>query len=149
MSRFFENILSNHQFDFPQGLSTHQCLLVLLVKWKSSVDRVKAFDGLLTDLSKAFDCLDHELLIAKLNPYGLSLPALRLIYTYLSNRKRKRKINCFYREWLEISCFVGFLAGSIFGTIFFNIYLTDFFLIMDDIDSKLCRCVFFLDCPKI
>ena len=108
--------------------------LVLLVKWKSSVDRVKGFDALLADLSKAFDCLDHELLIAELNPYGLSLPALRLIYTYLSNRKRKRKINCFYREWLEISCFVGFLAGSIFGTIFFNIYLTDIFLIMDDID---------------
>ena len=98
MSQFFENTLSNHQFGFRRGLNTHQYPLLLLVKWKSSVDRVKAFGALLTDLSKAFDCLDHELLIAKLNAYGLSLPALRLIYTYLSNKKQRTKISCFYRE---------------------------------------------------
>ena len=57
-----------------------------------SVDRGKAFSALLTELSKAFDCLDHELLIAKLNAYGLSLPALRLIHDYLSNRKQRTKI---------------------------------------------------------
>ena len=44
------------------------------------------FGALLTDLSKAFDCLDNELLIAKLNAYGFSLPALKLVHDYLSNR---------------------------------------------------------------
>ena len=59
----------------------------MLEKWKQSVDGGKVFGALLTDLYKAFDCLDHELLIAKLNAYGFSLSALRLINDYLSNRR--------------------------------------------------------------
>ena len=54
--------------------------------------------ALLTDLLEAFNCLDYELLIAKLNASGLSLPALRLIHDYLSNRKQRAKTNCFYSE---------------------------------------------------
>ena len=57
------------------------------------MDNGKAFVVLLTDLSKAFDCLSHELIIAKLNVYGLSLSALNLIQSYLSERKQKTKIN--------------------------------------------------------
>ena len=65
----------------------------MLEKWKRSVDSGKAFGTLLTDLSKAFDCLDHELLIAKLNAYGFSPPVLRLIHDYLSNRKQRTRVN--------------------------------------------------------
>ena len=75
-----------------KGCSTQNCLLNLLDKWKNSTDKGKAFGALLTDLSKAFDCLDHELLTAKLNAYGFTLPALRLIHDYLSNRKQRTKI---------------------------------------------------------
>ena len=46
------------------------------------------FGALLTDFSKDFDCLDHELLIAKLNTYGFSLTALKLVHNYFSNRKQ-------------------------------------------------------------
>ena len=52
-------------------------------KWKQAVDSGQMFGALLTDLSKAFDCLHHELLIAKLNAYGFSLPALKLVHDYL------------------------------------------------------------------
>ena len=48
-------------------------------KWNKAVDNHKVFGTVLTDLSKAFDCIYHDLLIAKLNAYGLSLPALKLI----------------------------------------------------------------------
>ena len=75
ISDFFKNIFSKNQCGFRKGRSTQQYLLAMLEKWKRSVDNGKAFGALLTDLSKAFDCLDHELLIAKLNAYGFSLPA--------------------------------------------------------------------------
>ena len=61
----------------------------MLEKWKHAVDNKKVFIVLLTDLSKAFDCICHDLLIAKLNAYGLSLPALKLVHSYLQNRKQR------------------------------------------------------------
>ena len=90
ISKFFENIFSKNQCGFRKGHSTQQCLLAMLEKWKRSLDSYKAFGALLTDLSKAFDYLNHELLIVKLNAYGFSLPALRLIHDYLSHTKQKR-----------------------------------------------------------
>ena len=68
---------------FCKFFSKQQCLLVLLEKWKWAIDSVQMFDGLLTDLSKAFYCLDHEVLIAKFNGYGFSLGALKLVHIYL------------------------------------------------------------------
>ena len=79
MSQFFENIFSKYQREFPKGFSTKQCLLAMLEKWKRSADN-SMFGALHTDLSKAFDYLDHELLIAKLNAYGFSLTALKLVH---------------------------------------------------------------------
>ena len=76
-----------YQCVFRIGFSAQHCLLAMLEKWKSAVDKGKVFDALLTDLSKVFDCLPHELIIAKLNAYGFKLPALKLMHSYLSHRK--------------------------------------------------------------
>ena len=65
----------------------------MIEKWKKSVDNGKTFGALLADLSKAFDCLPHDLIIAKLNVYGFSLSASKLIHNYLSHRKQRTKIN--------------------------------------------------------
>ena len=59
----------------------------MIDKWKKAVDNHKVFEVVLTDLSKAFDCICHDLLIAKLNAYGLSLPAVKLITDHCQNRK--------------------------------------------------------------
>ena len=83
MSTLLEDIFNKQQCGFRKGHNTEQCLLKMLEKWKRSVHGGKVFGALLTDLSKAFDCLDHELLIAKLNAYGFSLPALRLMNDYI------------------------------------------------------------------
>ena len=92
----------------------------------------KAFGALLTDLSKAFDCLDHELLIAKLNAYVFSLPALRLIHHYLSHIKQITRINNSYSEWIAVM--FGVPQGSSLGPLLCNIFLADFFPIHSDID---------------
>ena len=79
-------------------------------------------------LSKAFDYLSHELLIAKLHAYGFDLPALKLIQSYLSNRKQRTKINATYSSWEEI--LFGVPQGSILGPLLFNVFLCDLFCIM-------------------
>ena len=65
---FFDNILSKYQCGFRKGHSTQHCLLLMLEIWKKALDSKEAFGALLTDhLSIAFDCLNHELFIAKLH----------------------------------------------------------------------------------
>ena len=61
MSAFFKDIFNKQQCGFRKGYNTQQCLLKMLEKWKRSVDEGKVFGALLTDLSKAFNCLDNEL----------------------------------------------------------------------------------------
>ena len=97
---FMDSQLSKQQF--RKGCSTQYCLLVMLEKWKNAVDNGKFLGALLTDLSKAFECLSHELLIAKLHAYGFDLLALKPIQSYLSNRKQRTKINATQSSWEEI-----------------------------------------------
>ena len=90
------------------------------------------FRARLTDLSKAFDCLKHDLLIANLNAYGFSLPVLRLIHDYLSNRKQRTRINNSYSTWMEIV--FGVPQGSILGLLLFSFFLADLFFIVNSTD---------------
>ena len=83
------------------------------------------FGALLTDLSKAFDCIDHKLLIAKLSEYGVSSSTLNVISSYLKHRTQRTKINdCFStRSNIEY----GVPQGSILGLLLFNINMIDHF----------------------
>ena len=87
LSTHFENIFSKFQCGSRKNFGTQHCLLLMIDKWKKAVDKNKVFGAILTDLSKAFDCICHDLLIAKLHAYGMSLPALKMIQDYLMNRK--------------------------------------------------------------
>ena len=108
-----------------EGLSSQYCLICVIEKWKKSVDNGKTFTALLTDLSKAFDCLPHDLVIAKLNAYGFSLSSSSLIDSYLSNRKQRTKINSAYNSWEGI--LFGILQGSILVPPSFKIHTRSIF----------------------
>ena len=102
MSNYFESILSKFQCGFRKGFSSQHCLLVLVEKCRKFIDK-GGFNGIfLTDLSKAFDCIDHELLTAKLHAYGFDIDSLRYIYSYLTERIQRVKINSSYSKWNEV-----------------------------------------------
>ena len=85
LSAFFEEIFSKFQCGFRKNYSTQHCLLMMLESWKEASNKNKAFGALMTDLSNAFDCLSHYLLIAKLHAYGIELSSLNFLQEYLSN----------------------------------------------------------------
>ena len=69
---YFDNIIFPSQYVFWKGYSAQHYLLVMIKKFKEAIDRGNDFSALLTDLSKAFDCINHPFLIAKLYNYGVS-----------------------------------------------------------------------------
>ena len=73
--------LSPYLFGFRKGHSTEQCLNIMLESWKKALDKKQCAAAILTDLSKAFDCLNHELIIAKLEAYGFGKNSLTYIYS--------------------------------------------------------------------
>ena len=83
------------------------------------------------DLSKAYDCLPRDLLIAKLEAYGLDNGSLNLLLYYLSFRKQRTKVGSAYNIWSKIRC--GILQGPILGPLLFNIFINDIFMIIKQI----------------
>ena len=77
------------------------------------------------DLSKAFDCISHDLLMEKLHAYGFGKPSLKLIHSYLNSRKQKVKINSDFSTGREFTSVAP--QGSILGTLLFDIFINDFF----------------------
>ena len=113
---------------YRTNYSSQHVIIRLLEKWRKKLDDNFVVGAVLTDLSKAFECIPHDILIAKLAAYGLSEEALMYILSYLSNRKQCVRINDTYSEFENI--ITGVPQGSILGPVLFNLSINDLFFFM-------------------
>ena len=132
LEMFFKDKLSKFQCGFRKGFSAQHCLVRMLETWRNAVDENCTFVALLTDLSKAFDCLNHELLISKLKGYGLDDKSLCLLYSYLQNRRQRVKVGNAFSDNKTVE--TGVPQGSILGPLLFNIHIADLFDFLPEVD---------------
>ena len=125
MAPYLENILSVFISAYRKHYSCQHVFLRMIEMWQRCLYDNKMVGTILMDLSKAFDCLAHDLLIAKLDAYGFDKEALRLILSYLSGRKQCVKNGgCLSMLKLILN---GVPQGSILGPILFNVFINDIF----------------------
>ena len=123
MYPYLNQIFSKYQCGFRKGYNAQHCLIAVIEKWRKFLD-IEGHEGaLLTDLSKAFVCTDHEL---------IANDALKFIYPYLEGTKQRTKINSSYCSFAKI--LFGVPQGSILGPLLFDAYICDLFYDIDDLD---------------
>ena len=117
------NILNTNQYGFREGHSTSSALIDFIHKVVSAIDKGETMLGLFLDLRKAFDTLDHDIMIEKLQMLGIRGTILNLFKSYLSNRKQMVIMNKSKSQLKHIRC--GVPQGSILGPLLFLLYIND------------------------
>ena len=132
INAYFDDILSKFQCRFCKGYSIQNRLLYMKGKIRKIRDYKGVFADVLTNLSKAFDCISHELLLAKLRAYGFDKISLTFMHAYLYQRLQKAKIGSTFSELISI--LFGVPQGSILGPLLFIIYICNFFILNDHLE---------------
>ena len=135
MAAYSETFLSPYLCRFHKGYNAQQALVRFVEKFKSALDRKEFAGAKLMELSKAFHCLNHELLIAKLSAYSFSRPALKVIYSSLYERQQRHKVNGSLSTLKQTSLEVP--QGSVLRALFVNIFTNDFFYLAKD--TEICN----------
>ena len=136
------NIISENQYGFRENRSTNLALMELIEDLTQSLDNQEHTIGVFIDLKKAFDTIDHKILLQKLYNYGLRGKSNDWIRSYLKNRKQYVKIEECKSELMDVVC--GVPQGSILGPKLFIIYINDMIK-----TSKLLKFILFADDTNI
>ena len=127
LNDYIENKFSKYPTGFRKNHNTQNSLLRMIESWKAKLNNGSKVGVIIMDLSKAFDSLNHGLLLAKLEAYGLDNNAVSFMRKYLTNRLRCCKINISCSEWAKKSAVVP--QWSISGPLLFNIFINDILFI--------------------
>ena len=111
------------------GYSCQDVLLRFIDNCKERADKGINSGAILTDISKAFDTLNHGLFIAKLSSYGVNINACKLIASYFSCRKQRVNLGSCKCSWLNID--IGAPQGSLFGPLAYNVFTNDLLLLIE------------------
>ena len=111
----FAPIFSSNVSGFLKGHSCATALIKLTDDWRSALDENKETGVVAIDLSKAFDCICHNLLLAKIQAYGVQEPALQLLRSYMYLHDRKQRVICNNKcsSWLPLRCGVPQVRGAL------------------------------------
>ena len=125
---YVTNLLSDYITGFRKSHGSQHCLVKMLENWKSALNN-ESVCALFMDLSKAFDTINQDLLLAKLKAYGFSKDTLTLICSYLKNRKQKVAIN--NSASTTHTVISGVPQGSIDDPLLFNLFINDLVLFIE------------------
>ena len=137
LSNMFEKLMYDQRYEYAETFlnkllcgfrkahSMQHALSRLLQKWQKELDLAGIVGTILMDLSKAYDCLPHDLIIAKLEAYGLDTNSLRFLFDYINCRKQRTKMGSTYSDWSEVLRRIP--QRSILGPLLFNIFINNIF----------------------
>ena len=134
LGKYMDTFLNKFLCGFRKAHCTRHAVFKLLQRWQNELSS-GLVGTILMDLSKAYDCLPHDLIIAKFEAYGLSKSSLSLLPDYLTSRKQRVKIGSSYSIWNEIKR--GVPQGSILGPLLFNAFINDICMFIEK--TKICN----------
>ncbi|PFX25310.1 putative RNA-directed DNA polymerase from transposon BS [Stylophora pistillata] len=142
LTEHFKSIFHDYLFAYRRFHSCPTALLALTEDWRAELDKHNITGTVAIDLSKAFDCLPHDLLLEKLNFYGLEKNSVSLLRSYLSSRYQRVKLGNTFATWMGVHTRVP--QGSLLGPLLFNIFMNDLVFAVEN-----CRLLSYADETKL